>query len=336
MINNELTEIRKIKKRFYEIRTDLIQSKDFNFTHNLNVFVDFCETNPLLTKITEPLKNNSNTDLDKWWSDIQKTGGSFIGSKRYKLPLNPDEETALLYKFILGINTGKYDVLIFALDVYGSDRTSDAYYEFNNDIIRKLIRGLEHKLDEAEQMTKQVGQPNITPNVKDKKAVFVVHGRNMKIRDDIFAFLRSIGLKPIEWSQAVIATGKPSPYIGEVLDTAFSMAQAVVVLMTPDDEGQLLEVYRSTHDPEYESKLTPQARLNVIFEAGIAMGRDQNRTVLVELGKLRPFSDVGGRHVIRLDNSPGKRQEFSQRLKVAGCDIDISGTDWYKCGDFVI
>lgn len=80
------------------------------------------------------------------------------------------------------------------------------------------------------------------------------------------------------------ATGKGSPYIGEILDEAFSKAQAVVVLMTPDDEGYLRQVFRSPGDPPHETKLTPQARLNVLFEAGMAMGRSPERTILVELG----------------------------------------------------
>ena len=66
-----------------------------------------------------------------------------------------------------------------------------------------------------------------------KRNVFVVHGRNEPARLAIFSFLRSIGLQPIEWSQAVAATGEASPYIGTVLDGAFDAAQAVVVLMTP-------------------------------------------------------------------------------------------------------
>lgn len=53
--------------------------------------------------------------------------------------------------------------------------------------------------------------------------VFVVHGRNSQARDAIFTLLRSIGLQPIEWSQAVKGTGKPAPYVGEILDTAFSI-----------------------------------------------------------------------------------------------------------------
>ena len=70
------------------------------------------------------------------------------------------------------------------------------------------------------------------------------------------------------------------------------------------------------------------------FEAGMAMGRNEDRTILVELGTLRPFSDIAGRHVIRLDNTTQRRQELAQRLQAAGCPINLNGTDWHKTGDF--
>ena len=73
----------------------------------------------------------------------------------------------------------------------------------------------------------------------DATRVFVVHGRNLGARDAMFTFLRSLGLHPLEWPGAVAATGKSSPYIGEILDGAFNVAQAVVVLFTPDDEARL-------------------------------------------------------------------------------------------------
>ena len=72
----------------------------------------------------------------------------------------------------------------------------------------------------------------------------------------------------------------------------------------------------------------------MLFEAGMAMGRSQNRTILVELGKLRPFSDVGGRHTIRINNSSQLRQELAQRLQAAGCPVNLTGTDWHTAGDF--
>ncbi len=168
----------------------------------------------------------------------------------------------------------------------------------------------------------------------DSAKVFVVHGRNLQARNALFALLRAIDLRPVEWSEAVAATGKSSPYIGEILDEAFTAAQAVVVLFTPDDEARLKEPFLSEGDPAHESELTGQARPNVLFEAGMAMARDQARTVLVELGTLRPFSDIGGRHTIRLDGSTERRQELAQRLKDAGCPVNLDGTDWHTTGDF--
>jgi hypothetical protein len=35
-----------------------------------------------------------------------------------------------------------------------------------------------------------------------------------------------------------------------------------------------------------------------------------------------------------MDNSSQKRQELAERLKMAGCKVDLTGIDWHKSGDF--
>jgi hypothetical protein len=68
----------------------------------------------------------------------------------------------------------------------------------------------------------------LTPNVHcwgtagdpAPRNVMVVHGRDEAIRRAMFSFLRSIGLHPIEWSEAVDQTGSAAPYVGDVLDRA--------------------------------------------------------------------------------------------------------------------
>jgi len=165
----------------------------------------------------------------------------------------------------------------------------------------------------------------------DPRRVFVIHGRNERSRKALFEFLRSIGLDPIEWSRAIQMTGKASPYIGEVLDATFGAAQAVVVLQTPDDIAYLHPSLTYPDDPECEPQSQP--RPNVLFEAGMAMGRDPNRTVLAELGQVKVFSDIHGRHVVRLDNTVAKRQDLADRLRSAGCSVDLSGRDWHDAGD---
>lgn len=165
----------------------------------------------------------------------------------------------------------------------------------------------------------------------DPRKVFVIHGRNEEARKGLFDFLRSIGLDPIEWSEAIRLTGKGSPYIGQVLDAAFGAAQAVVVLQTPDDVAYLHESLTYVGDPECSPQMQP--RPNVLFEAGMAMGRDEDRTVIVEMGRVKVFSDIHGRHAVRLDNSLKKRQELAQRLDTAGCAVRLTGTDWHEAGN---
>lgn len=166
----------------------------------------------------------------------------------------------------------------------------------------------------------------------DPHKVFVIHGRNEAARRGVFEFLRAIGLQPIEWEQAIEIAGGGSPYIGQVLDAVFDEAQAVVVLQTPDDVGYLHDsLGRPGGDPDCEPQ--PQPRQNVTFEAGMAMGRAQDRTILVGFGELRAFSDIHGRHEVRLDNTPERRQALATRLKSAGCAVETSGTDWLSAGD---
>jgi predicted nucleotide-binding protein len=171
------------------------------------------------------------------------------------------------------------------------------------------------------------------PAVQRQQRVFVVHGRNGSARSAVFAFLRSIGLAPIEWHEALVATGKASPYVSEVVDAALAAAQAVIVLFTPDEIVALRPEF-ADGDDDPEVRPACQARPNVIFEAGLAIGRAPDRVVLVELGRVRRFSDVMGRCAVRLGDSVASRQELALRLRMAGCAVDLSGTEWHTSGDF--
>jgi hypothetical protein len=159
-----------------------------------------------------------------------------------------------------------------------------------------------------------------------------VHGRWYEAVEAMREFLSSLDLRAIEWEQAVQATGKASPYIGEILDAGFNMAHVALVLMTPDDLACLHPSLRSPNtEPE---PMTGQPRPNVIFEGGMAWQQFRNRTLLVEFGHLRGFSDLNGVHVIRLDGSAQTRRALASRLKTVGCAVDDSGTRWLSAGHF--
>lgn len=98
--------------------------------------------------------------------------------------------------------------------------------------------------DEAPE--RQPGAPPVLS--KDPRRVMVVHGRNLAARNAVFAFLSALGLLPVDWEEAVALTGKGSPHNLEAVRAAMAAAQAVVVLLTAEDEARLLPGLASDHD----------------------------------------------------------------------------------------
>ncbi len=197
-------------------------------------------------------------------------------------------------------------------------------------LIQPTIDAVESNLSE----NIEINAEEIAVSDERRRSVFVIHGRNKIARSSMFDFLRAIDLHPLEWSEARKRTGKPTPYVGDILDVAFSDAQAFVVIMTPDEFAYLREEFRDKTDRPEILQPSPQSRPNVLFEAGMAMGRDTERTILVEIGEHRPFSDIGGRHVLRMNNSPARRKELASRLETAGCLTNTDGEDWLTVGNF--
>jgi predicted nucleotide-binding protein len=180
-------------------------------------------------------------------------------------------------------------------------------------------------------------RPSATPRAEVRtempdNSVFVIHGRDKKARREFYTFLRAIGLHPVEWAEVLGETGKGLPHIGEVLRNVMSKDRAIIVLSTPDDITHLKPAHADDED-DRDLRPTGQARPNVIFEAGMAFALEPDRTLLVELGKVRRFTDIDGYHAVRLDNSAEKRQLLAQRLQDIGCPVKRIGTDWLQAGD---
>lgn len=165
-------------------------------------------------------------------------------------------------------------------------------------------------------------------------SVFVVHGRDEALRKSMFDFLRSLNLHPLEWDHAIAEAKEGNPYVGDVLDAVMEKAEAIVVLFTPDDLVSLQEHFVKSGERSSEGKQQAQARPNVLFEAGLALGAHPKKTIMVQVGKVKPFSDIGGRHMMRLNNSTQSRNSFINRLALK-CPVNRIGNDWMTTGEFV-
>jgi hypothetical protein len=61
-----------------------------------------------------------------------------------------------------------------------------------------------------------------------------------------------------------------------------------VIILLPDDEAKLKEQFVSNHERQSEGKLRGQARPNVIFETGIAIGTHHKKPSWCKLAMLNP------------------------------------------------
>jgi hypothetical protein len=156
--------------------------------------------------------------------------------------------------------------------------------------------------------------------------VFIIRGRNNEAYERLCQLLKAVGLRPFDFDDAVaklVARGQDaSPYAGTVIDTALVEASAAVAMLTGDEVSELLAHFAQPKDIQAdEHRPQLQARPNVIFETGYALGKCPDRTMIVSIGRTKPFSDIAGRHYLDLTNSLKSKIAFIERLRGAGCSI---------------
>jgi hypothetical protein len=163
----------------------------------------------------------------------------------------------------------------------------------------------------------------------DVRRVFVIYGHNLAAYHALVQFLRALGLRPWSFDELSNELGG-SPYVEEIVREGMRRSHAILALFTPDE-------WAGARLPGEPAAWRTQSRPNVIFEAGLALALAPDRTVLVSLGTdVELFSDIRGRHVVKLGNSLASRSNLRDKLVKIGCEID-GGQDWTdpsRGGDF--
>jgi predicted nucleotide-binding protein len=160
------------------------------------------------------------------------------------------------------------------------------------------------------------------------RRVLVVHGRDSQVNARFYDLLHAVDLEPLEWEILVEATGSTAPHLGQVVARAPHLAQAALVLLSPDDIVELHSDLFQDSDPPAERARAGQARPNVLIELGLVLGTYPERTIVVEVGQMRPVADLAGLNVIRFDGSAVAIKKLLDRLRQAGCQVDTAGTGW--------
>jgi len=216
----------------------------------------------------------------------------------------------------------------------GSADASDFYDNLDRDLEGEPLEA------PAPRSPRQFHRPGTSAPVhparssSSKRYVFVVRGRDQAAYEALAAFLMALDLRIVTWEDAARGAGGGTPHTLDIVRAGIDMANAVVVLMTPDDLGHVKPQFLDPRDHPSEANATGQARQNVVFEAGWAMALDQKKVVLVRVGDVRPLSDIDGLNYVWLTGDISSRRSLMSRLKA--CDLDLEADDdrWRTAGAF--
>jgi len=138
--------------------------------------------------------------------------------------------------------------------------------------------------------------------------VFIVHGHDESVKNEVASFIRELGLEAIILHEQA---NKGRTIIEKFEDHA--NVGFAVVLMTPDDVGA-----RSGN----ESALKPRARQNVVMELGFFLGKlGRERVCALHKGNLEIPSDYQGVLFVPLDRGVDWRESLRKEIEAAGIKI---------------
>lgn len=150
--------------------------------------------------------------------------------------------------------------------------------------------------------------------------VFLVHGHQGELKEQVARFVRKIGLEPVILHEQ--ATGGSTTIIEKIEE--YSGVAYALVLLTPDDVGAEISVLDGPED-EIADKLNSRARQNVVLELGYfiaKLGRD--RVTALHEGDIELPSDYSGVIYTPTDENKNWKLKIGRELKEAGLEIDMN------------
>lgn len=161
----------------------------------------------------------------------------------------------------------------------------------------------------------------IEPSPSSNK-VFLVHGRNRDLAARVNEMLGRCGATVVDFTEVRQSDSFRGRYVGDVLDHAFSVAQAVVVILSGDDEVTVHPRFRLREDPRLQMELQP--RPNVLIELGMALRSHADRVVLLEFPPMRKASDIDGLVTVSFTGDIHQLVTSTvAKLRQAGCNVTI-------------
>jgi len=164
-----------------------------------------------------------------------------------------------------------------------------------------------------EQHEREPQSPPIRAPAQQSKRIFVVHGRDVALREAVARFIEKLDLEAVILQEAPNKGRTLVEKLEDEGDVAFA-----VVLLTPDDTGGPMPAAGA------EQSLRPRARQNVILELGYFMAAlSRARVAALYAGGVELPSDVHGVAYISTENAEWKLL-LAKELKAAGLAVDLN------------
>jgi len=190
---------------------------------------------------------------------------------------------------------------------------ADAYLKTRKP--EKVFLLLEKQQDQKSRSLKERAQKALGGRIPPRTAipeVFIIHGHDRDSLSNLRNLLFSIGVKPVTFND--LKKGGATTII-ELLEMHIPTFNAIIALLTPDDEGRTIG----------EVPLELRARQNVLIEAGYGLISKREKSLLIALGNVSIPSDLEGIHRVGgLKWSAEVGFDIAKRLSEMGLNVDLS------------
>ncbi|MBX3119304.1 MAG: nucleotide-binding protein [Fimbriimonadaceae bacterium] len=156
----------------------------------------------------------------------------------------------------------------------------------------------------------------------NKNNLALIFGRDDVATNCIRRVVKSLSVNLIDFQFAKIKGESADDFNHEIIDRLFESCDGAIVILSPDERAILRpQLHRHASD----AKEKYQARPNVIFEHGIALGKFGRRVIVVQFGDVELHSDVAGLHPFRWSDAKSMRNQLSDRLSAMGYSVKATG-----------
>ena len=176
----------------------------------------------------------------------------------------------------------------------------------------KVLKDIKEHLELSKTLEKYQDSPtkNLKFSVNPKETdVFVVHGHDDALRNEVELFLKTGELNPI------ILKDKPnaSRHILEKFIEESNHSKFAIILFTPDDIGYLESKPEEEHRP----------RQNVIFELGYFIHKlGKEKVCVLKKGDVKELSDFKGILYTPYDDNGSWKNKIANEMKTQGIPIN--------------